>query len=51
MSSSDASPAAPPTRSAKVPIGFIIAVFVAAAAVGGVILYFGLHGQLGGPIP
>jgi hypothetical protein len=33
------------------PLGFVVAIFVVAAAVGAIILYLGLHGQLGGPIP
>ena len=41
-------PSAPP---AKLPIVFIVATFAAAAVVGGLILYFGLGGQLGAAIP
>jgi len=36
---------------AGAPWRFIVATFVAAAVIGGLVLYFGLHGQLGGPIP
>ncbi len=32
-------------------MAFVIVTFVAAAAIGGAILFFGLHGGLGGPIP
>ena len=34
-----------------VPLSFLIATFGGAIAVGALIIYFGIHGQLGGPIP
>jgi len=35
----------------KVPIAFVIVTFTAAAIVAILIVYFGINGQLGGPIP
>jgi hypothetical protein len=40
--------APPPPR---LPIGFVVATFVIATVVGAAVIYLGLHGQLGGPIP
>ncbi len=39
------------TPDPKVPLRFVIVTFLAAGLVGAAILYFGLGGQLGGPIP
>ena len=40
-----------PEASPPVPLTFIIVTFAAAIAVGALIIYFGINGQLGGPIP
>jgi len=40
--------AAPSTRVSPV---FLVVTFAVAIAVGAGIVYFGIHGQLGGPIP
>jgi hypothetical protein len=42
---------APSGGGARLPLGFIAATFVVAAAIGGLILYFGIQGQLGAAIP
>jgi len=40
-----------PEPSTKVPLSFIIVTFGSAAVVAILIVYFGLRGQIGGPIP
>jgi hypothetical protein len=35
----------------RLPLGFIVATFAVAAAVGALILYLGIQGQLGAAIP
>jgi|HubBroStandDraft_1064217.scaffolds.fasta_scaffold00067_34 hypothetical protein len=37
--------------SPPVPLSFIVTTFVVAGVVAVAIVYFGIHGQLGGPIP
>lgn len=39
------------TPDTRVPTSFLIATFVAAGLIGAAIIYFGMGGQLGGPIP
>lgn len=41
----------PEPSSSDLPIRFIVVTFVVAAIVGALILYFGIHGQLGATIP
>lgn len=40
-----------PEPSPPVPLTFIIVTFAVAIVVGALIIYFGINGQLGGPIP
>ncbi len=40
-----------PEATPKVPLSFLIVTFGGAIAVGALIIYFGIHGQLGTPIP
>lgn len=40
-----------PEPTPKVPLLFLIATFGGATIVAVLIVYFGIHGQLGGPIP
>ncbi len=40
-----------PEPTPPVPLSFLIATFGGAAVVAILIVYFGLHGQIGGPIP
>ena len=35
----------------KLSVAFLVVAFAAAIAVGIAVIYFGIHGQLGGPIP
>jgi hypothetical protein len=40
-----------PEPSPKVPLSFLIATFGGATVVAILIIYFGMRGQIGGPIP
>ncbi|MGA8543046.1 MAG: hypothetical protein WB947_05870 [Thermoplasmata archaeon] len=40
-----------PEPSPKVPLSFIVVTFVVSGLIAVAIVYFGIHGQLGGPIP
>ena len=52
MNPADLSPAVPaPAAKPEFPLRFVVVTFVLSGLVGAVILYFGLRGQLGAPIP
>jgi hypothetical protein len=40
-----------PEPNPPVPLSFIVVTFTAAIAVGILVIYLGIHGQIGGPIP